>query len=296
MKKTRVNDKNLDSLFARFFSESTLRQMLKTNHSKGLVKEFLSIIKNSDIIFSGNTYEDLFSFAYSHLSKNYRNEYIYKNAITKNILLGKHNLNTSFMLQEFRIGKCKADSVVLNGTSNVYEIKSELDSLDRLQNQVETYLKVFDMVHVITHPGQAQKISAVVPKCVGIMELNNKNNISTIREPKSGKKHIKTDLLFDSLRKAEYQSIVKSFYGDAPKVPNTKAYQVYKELFIKIPPTKAHDLAVLELKKRGNNLQLKKFISTAPDYFKSLSLHSRFTKKDAEAIKNLLTLEIGLAN
>lgn len=77
---------------------------------------------------------------YSFLFKNYRNEYIYKNVIVNKILLGKHSLKTSQMLTEFRVGKCKADVVVLNCTSTVYEIKSELDSFNRLGKQLGVYM------------------------------------------------------------------------------------------------------------------------------------------------------------
>ncbi len=132
--------------------------MSDTRASLSILNEFNYLTQNSGIPFSGNTYEDLFNFAFTHLQKNYRNEYIYKNAIAKNILLGKHSLNTSFMLQEFRIGHCKADTLVLNGTSNIYEIKSELDSLDRLQGQINTYSQVFDMVHVITFQARLKKL------------------------------------------------------------------------------------------------------------------------------------------
>lgn len=47
------------------------------------------------------------------------------NVIANKILLGKHSLNTSHMLSEFRVGYNKADVVIINGTSSVYEIKSE---------------------------------------------------------------------------------------------------------------------------------------------------------------------------
>lgn len=242
------------------------------------------------------TYSDLFEFAYERLLKNYRSEYIYKNAIANNILLGKHNLNTSFMLQEFRIGSCKADTLVLNGTSNIYEIKSELDSLDRLQKQVDTYLQAFDMVHVITFPGQAEKIKQHVPKCVGLMELGKKNNISTIREAKSGKKKIINAVLFESLRAVEYQAIIKQHYGFVPDVPNTRKFQACKELFVKIKPEIAHDLAVLELKKRGGSIALKDFITSVPRYFKSVSLSGKFSKKEAERLNELLERSLFINN
>ncbi|WP_415061283.1 sce7726 family protein [Bdellovibrio sp.] len=289
-------ERNLDAFLARFFSESTIRSFIKNQDSAHpILKEFYHLMRESEIQFDGSTYRDLFEFAFTHLKKNYRNEYIYKNAIAKNILLGKHSLNTSFMLQEFRIGKCKADTLVLNGTANVYEIKSELDSLDRLQKQIDTYTQVFDMVHVITYPGQGEKIKQVVPKSIGVMELSRKNSISILREAKSGKKNIVPSMLFDSLRKSEYQAIIRDYYGHEPIVPNTQAYQVYKDLFVKIKPSEAHDLAVTYLKKRGDSILLKDFISSVPECFKSLSISAHFSKDEIDEISKLFNSDLPIA-
>ena len=291
------SEKNLDTFFARFFSGATIRSFLNNPDSiVSYVHEMNTLLGKNAINVRKLTYSNLFEVAYDHLQKNYRNEYIYKNAIANKILLGIHSLNTSFMLQEFRVGNCKADSVILNGTSNVYEIKSELDSLERLQNQLTAYLQVFDKVHVITFPGHAQRIKKVIPSKVGLMELNNSNrgSISTIREARSGKKTINTALLFDSLRKHEYQAIIKNIYGSIPEVPNTKMYSACKALFTRIKPEIAHDLAVIELKKRGSNVLLKDFISSVPDYFRSLSLRGDFSDREREEIINLLGKRIQL--
>jgi hypothetical protein len=286
-------DKTMDTLLARFFTEPTVRALIEDDKAQlGLLKEFYYLVQKNNIPYNGKTYGDLYEFAYSRLLKNYRNEYIYKNAIANKILLGKHSLNTSFMLQEFRVGNCKADTLILNGTSNIYEIKSEFDSLDRLSNQVHTYLQAFDMVHVITSPGQSEKIKNVVPKNVGLMELGRRNQISTIREAKSGKKYISTSVLFDSLRSNEYQSIIKEHFGYIPDVPNTRRYSECKNLFVKIKPDIAHDLMVEELKKRGNKVALKDFVSSVPEYFRSLSLSAKFSRKDAEKVCALLSQKV----
>jgi len=289
-------ERKLDSIIARFFSESSVRSIMKDrDSSNSLIREFQSLMSKSGLHFEGETYQDLFEFAYKYLLQNYRNEYIYKNAIANRILLGIHSLNTSFMLQEFRVGSCKVDTVVLNGTSNAYEIKTELDSLERLSKQVDTYLKVFDMVHVITYPGHADKVRKVIPERVGLLELVKGEHIKTLRKAISGKDSISTEVLFDSLRRSEYQAIVKEHYGFAPIVPNTKAYSVYKELFTKIEPAVAHDLAVVHLKKRGNSVLLKDFIGTVPEFFKSLSVSGRFSSKDMAQVQAMLQSKLTFA-
>ena len=113
-----------------------------------------SVVKSSGILDElrpVTTWESFFEKTYSYLFNNYRNEYVYKNAIANKILLGRHSLNTSNLLTEFRVDKSKADIVILNGTSSVYEIKSEFDSFERLEEQIRSYRKVFGFINVITH-------------------------------------------------------------------------------------------------------------------------------------------------
>lgn len=43
------------------------------------------------------------------------------------------------MIPEFNVGASKADLAVFNGTSTVYEIKSEIDSTERLKSQMGDY-------------------------------------------------------------------------------------------------------------------------------------------------------------
>src|SRR4029453_5364083 len=92
----------------------------------------------------------VFDAAFAVLKKGgLRDEYIYKAALTHRVLLGKHSLKTASMLTEFRAGDCKADISILNGTTTVFEIKSERDSLTRLARQIENYKRVFASVFVI---------------------------------------------------------------------------------------------------------------------------------------------------
>jgi hypothetical protein len=277
----------IDTLIARFFSESVVRQLIKTR-SPSILREYHFLARKIGLTFKGTTFRDLFDHFYDHLLTNYRSEYIYKNAIANKILLGKHSLNTSFMLQEFRVDNCKADTVVLNGTSNVYEIKTELDSLERLKRQIKAYQKVFDMVHVIAHSSQLRKIEAELHENVGLMELTAKYSIKTIREAVSSKDYVEPETIFDSLRRCEYQSIVKQCFEDVPSVPNTEIYKIYKSYFRKLEPSVAHDLMVKELKKRGDVLGLKAFVRDVPPYFKAMALKSKFSKREIAGLAKLL--------
>lgn len=90
---------------------------------------------------------DWFDFFYSLLIKQYPCEYVYKNAIaTELYLTGRHSLNESLLTSEFRSGKSRADVVIVNGTTTVYEVKSEFDSLKRLEGQLLDFKNIFDCI------------------------------------------------------------------------------------------------------------------------------------------------------
>ncbi len=258
----KINDKYLPSL-GRMFSPLVMDHIALKGRSAYLSEVCLNsrLIEQIDPSMSLAQFFDLI---YMILFKSYRNEYIYKNAIANKILLGRHSLNTSHMLTEFRVGNCKADVVVVNGTSAVYEIKSELDSFARLENQVKNYLKIFDYINVITSVSQVNKLKSILPDKAGILLLTNRNTISTIRESKSNRKNTNPSILFDSLRKNEYLKAIKEYFGIVPDVPNTRIYKECKGLFSKIPAELAHDLTINILRRRRNTRVLKEFIEEAP--------------------------------
>ena len=282
------SEKKYSPYIARIFSGPVICDFVNNRRS-----EFMEgIIKESDlfrrIIEPGMSLGSFYDSIYKHLLKTYRNEYIYKNAIAEKILLGRHSLNTSFMLTEFRVANCKADTVVLNGTSNVYEIKSELDSLDRLQKQIQAYQKVFDLIHVITSPSQFEEVEKVIDRRTGIMILTERNTIKTIREPESGRNQVQPMIIFDSLRKTEYVSIIRNIFGFVPDVPNTLIYKKCKALFCKLSPKRAHDSMVNVLKKRGNSICLKEFVLEVPNSLKAASLTAKLTKKQRMQFRDML--------
>ncbi|PKG80047.1 hypothetical protein CXF80_18020 [Shewanella sp. Actino-trap-3] len=84
---------------------------------------------------------------YATLDKHYRYEYFYKNTIANNRLLGRHSLRTAAMITEFRVGRNIADCVIFNGSSTCYEIKTEFDSLSRLDAQLDSYLQIL-IIHM----------------------------------------------------------------------------------------------------------------------------------------------------
>lgn len=85
-------------------------------------------------------------------------------------------------------GKCRADIAVVNGHLIGYEIKSNNDSLRRLENQVESYNAVFDKISVIVGDRHFKSIQSHIPEWWGV--------IVSIRGPRGA-------VNFDLIRKAK---------------------------------------------------------------------------------------------
>lgn len=280
-----IDPKYLPAL-GRLFTPIVLDSLAQKGYSPYLSE----VCKNSGLfnrIDPAITLGEFFDWVYNLLFKNYRNEYIYKNVIANKILFNKHSLNTSQMLTEFRVGRSKADVVLLNGASTVYEIKSQYDSFARLEKQIQAYFEIFDYINVITSPSQYKKLDSILPDKAGILVLTNRNTISTIREPKSNKENINLDILFDSLRKTEYTRIIKEYYGTTLDVANTQIYKECKKMFCKIPLVYAHDLTIKILKGRNNSKRLKDFIDKAPS---SVSAYAMSICNEKTKMQKLLNL------
>ena len=236
---------------------------------------------------------DFFDRVYKTMFRSYRNEYVYKNAIAQKLLMGVHSLNTTSMLTEFRTGLCKADVVLLNGTSTVYEIKSAYDSMERLTRQIAAYRQLFDNINVITADSQLWRVKETVGDDIGLMVLTDRGTIQTIQKPISLKEKVQSSAIFDSLRKNEYEWIIRKRFGSVPKVPNTRVYQECRELFCSLSPAVAHGEMVTVLKLRGNSRRLHEFVTAVPDSLKAASLTCKLGAGQQLQFLRLLDAEIG---
>lgn len=293
MNRTRLNSASFHGpTLARMFSPSVVKEFATIGRSPLAA----AILKEAAVPYHldpGTTLREFFDQVYALLFRSYRNEYIYKNVIAQKILLGVHSLTTTCMLTEFRAGNCKADTVMLNGTSTVYEIKSAFDSMERLTRQIAAYRQVFDKINVITSDSQLEKVEEVVGNDIGLLVLTDRSTIRTVRAPASLKSAVQPEAIFDSLRSAEYEKIVEMHFGAIPVVSNTRMYQACRELFCTLSPESAHDAMVAVLKKRGSNRRLHEFVSSVPSSLKALSLSCRLGNAEQARFVEALNADIG---
>ena len=272
-----INNKYYKYL-AQLFSQSVLTALCQLEQPE-LIRYVLSNSGYASTVRRGTTVGEFFEGLYKFLSGNYRCEYIYKNAIANQILLDRHTPEVSTLLTEFRADDCKADVVVLNGTSSVYEIKTELDSFDRLERQLRAYRKVFDKIYVVTHESQIGKVEQLTDERIGLIHLTGDNKLIPVREAGSNRNNIDPEAVFSCLRQSEYCNLILREYGYVPEVPNTRIYRECRNLAIQLEPSVIHDVMVDLLKGRSSAVKAQTALEKVPYSLRLLYLVRKFTKK-----------------
>lgn len=227
---------------------------------------------------------DWFEFFYALLSSNYRCEYVYKNTITTKLYLnGHHCLQESLLTDELRSGNSRADVVILNGTSTVYEVKSAYDSFDRLASQLADYRKVFDRIIVVTTEEKANLVIDLVDDLIGVMSLDEEGELVVVKKARSNKANTDPAAVFDCMRQPEFCAIVKEEFGHIPAVPNSRLYREARALFCQLDPSRAHDLMVQRVRLRGKRQPFVELVNSAPESLKHACLS--FSESQALAIR-----------
>ncbi|MBM7599920.1 hypothetical protein JOC34_002311 [Virgibacillus halotolerans] len=267
----------------RLFTQSIFMDLINDNHNK----LYDTCIRNysNNIELSKN--EVLINKVYEYLTQEYRNEYFYKNTLLNKILLGRHSLNTTTALSEIPINKSKADFILINGKATVYEIKTGLDTFDRLDAQINDYYKAFNRVCVVTCESNYEKITDILKDTkVGICILTDKNTISTRKAPVEDNSNLDYTVMFKLLRKKEFEHILKKHYGQLPITTQVNYYKECFELFKEIDINTLYKYMLKELKKR-NIKEIEEYKDT-PYALKFLVYFSKFKKSDYKKLNVFL--------
>jgi hypothetical protein len=275
-----ATDSNQISALARLFSSGVIKELARD----GMSSMFARLAHQSamfDVLGPRHAVADLFDAAFAVLHKRAnRHEYIYKAALTHKVLLGTHSLHTASMLTEFRVGDCKADVAILNGTGTVYEIKSERDSLSRLPRQIEAYKSVFAKVYVIAGENHVRSVLDSVAPEVGVLLLSGRNQISTLREAADEPERTSPLTILESVRVAEAKVILDLLGVAIPDVPNTAMFASLCDIFEKLEPASVHGAMVKALKKTRNLLPLAELVDSLPHSLQTAALTVPMRKVD----------------
>lgn len=228
---------------------------------------------------------DLFEAAFALLRQGAsRDEYIYKAALTHKILLGKHSLRTACMLNEFRVGPCKADLVILNGTATVYEIKSERDSLSRLERQLDAYRRVFPSVVVIAGENHVEDVLMSVGTDVGVLRLSRRHTISIVKPAVDRPDQVDPVAVFETLRTDEAKALLAGLGLEAPDVPNTQLHAALREMFTGLDAHQAHVGMVRVLKQKRDLRPLSDLIDRLPQSLQPAALSVPLRRGDHDRL------------
>lgn len=273
-------DRKEFTILSRLFSKNTINEIVEDGKSTTFERavECFNIPLN-------RTNGEVFSFCYELLKKNYRNEYFYKNTILNKTIFGVHSPNTATGLAEFSIYKSKADFILLtNQKAEVFEIKTELDNLERVALQIEDYYKIFSYVSIVTSESNYYKTYQLFKgSSIGIKVLNSRNSFTIKKRASLNDKKLDSEAMFKSLRKKEFEEILLESYNELPRV---NQFQYYKECFKWFDNL---DIGYLQNKtirilKKRNPIIENGYLSGIPMQLKYLVYFSALSKND---IKNL---------
>ena len=187
-----------------------------------------------------------------------------------------------------------ADFVLINGKAVVYEIKTELDNLERLSSQIDDYYKAFDHVAVVTYEKNLQQLQRVldgIDKPVGIYVLRKNGKLGTVRKPQRHISDLDKDIIFKLLRKSEYEDIIAQWYGYLPEVTQFKYYAACKKMFLQIPIEQSY-LCVLRILKKRMQLEKEEFVKI-PYELKFLAYFMELTYDDYQKLEVFLERQYG---
>lgn len=290
---------NTYRIASEILSNTTFRKVVKeSNYSYFTYK----INQYSDLFpaFDGKSNAYIIAEIYKLLTDNYRNEYVYKNTILNSLIHdNKLTKKASVVLNEFKIGKSIADLVFINGENRIFEIKTELDSPERLKTQILDYQRVFSEIYIVTHWTLRDKYLSILEDSypnVGLYELKKNLKIKRVKIANTCNNFLDSATLFKLLRKEEYCSLLKEHFGRLPNVPNTLFFRECINLASLIDVQEFQKLVFKELKKRRLK-ELERFIDTKSFMeIKHICLCLDFSTSEYNILQNFLDMSFTLAN
>lgn len=268
------------------FTKNSFRKLISKNGENIL----LLTAKNCGIEWEGRQNEDVIGDIYKYVSQKYRNEYYYKNVLLNKLVFGIHKPTTTSALTEITVGDAKADFILVNGKAIVYEIKTELDNLERLNNQIHEYYKAFRYVTVATYKKNYDTVlNHLTNTNVGVCVITQEGRIDKKhgRMPSEYLEDLDAKTIFHILRKKEFEEIINQNIGDLPKC---SAFDYYSNCFDLI--NRKMDLITFqsqmerEIKKRPK-VDVSN-IASIPDELKNIAYFSEYNAEDYRKLKAFL--------
>ncbi|MDO4818382.1 MAG: sce7726 family protein [Akkermansia sp.] len=276
--------------FSSVFSRSFFTEMMETGAAPKLFAEGLAKY-DASLLKAGQTLGNCLRTIYGRLARNYRSEYVYKNALLCK-LVRIHARRETVIFSEFRCGDSYADLVMLNGESRVYEIKTELDSPARLERQLANYKAFFQRCYIVTHESLAEKYSQIDPE-VGVIELENGSVTPRlhVRREAPRLQSVNVDVLMQTLHTNEYKTLVRELCGKLPPVGAFQMYDACAEMLRGVDGDILQDVCVRLLKERGKNSKFLWDYSRSTSTLLQMCLALHMVPAEHERLKDIMKKE-----
>lgn len=224
---------------------------------------------------------------YSSLLENYRNEYVYKNKLLQNIQSNEQASHFS-LITEIDVGAdSRVDMALFSTSSHAYEIKTEFDSLNRLDKQLQDYSKAFEFVWAVTSENKVENLARRIDNSIGIQYMNSNNELKIFRDAESNIEKITHEGLFTLLRHKEFVQLLKMHYGtvyyDGTFESRKKLFQMFKE--IQSPEAHVHAVSLLRHRVKYNKLSF--ILKNLPESLFTIGLNSNIQKETTRFLKFL---------
>lgn len=249
------------AVYNRLFSASTVTHFLSDQNQ---AQHLLSALA-AELPSPPQDNAEAVDAVYRNLAREYRNEYFYKNTLLNNIVLGRHSMNTTVALREVPVGQSILDFLIINGVGHVYEVKTGLDNLDRLENQLSDYYKAFKQVSVVadaTHIAALQTMLA--DTSTGIIQMKPRGVLSQVKAAVPNADHLDHTIMFKMLRKPEYEAIIQRHFGQLPEVKPVQLFRACLALYRTLDIETAHAELLRALKARQQQAQKQRLFLQVP--------------------------------
>lgn len=148
-------------------------------------------------------------------------------------------------------GTVRIDVAVINGELCGYELKSDSDTLGRLENQASHYGRVFDKLSIVVGSRHISNARNVLPKWWGIIEAKSVEGSIDLRDRRIARQNPSQDpfVLSQLLWKEEALSVLTKY--DLEKGWKSKsASEIHKRLASELPLSMLNHEVRTMLKKR----------------------------------------------
>lgn len=262
------------------FSTRQINQLICTGQMPNIDKAC------AELGIHGDTYKVKLNALYQYLEQHHRNEYWYKNELLNRFVLPYQHTSA---IREYPVGGAITDFIVCSGKNTlVLEIKTELDTLNRLRKQINNYYRAFDKVALVTVPDKVATVTRddIIPKTVGIYEMQDDDQLINLRTAVPYRDKLDSHVMFSLLRKKEYESITKKITGSQLLVNDFDYWKANERVFCKLSVSEQQTAINQILYHR--NQKCSSVIEGTPDSLHALLYFAKYNRTEIKQIQRLL--------